>query len=384
MLLPDRELLGRLVGFDSVSRNSNLPIAEFICDYLDRPGVTIDRRRCRDVSKVNVVIKAGSDDDGGGGLMLSGHLDVVPADEDQWRSDPFTLTEVDGTLVGRGACDMKGSIALAVNVMAQTDPASLQRPLALLLTCDEELGTLGAQHFAKTWPADQRLPRSVVIGEPTSLSVVRMHKGHLIMRVTVHGKSAHSGSPHLGANAIEGAGRVVQALARLAGQFKQKRCDSSNFFSAVPYPVLTVARIHGGTAVNVVPDECVIELGLRLLPGMNTDAMIEWVRDTVVKSDPQQPISVEVVNDSPPLLTDQHAEVNTALCESVRQSRSLGVSFASDAGPLSRAGYECVLFGPGSIEAAHKPNEFVPIAELVRAREILHRLVERFCLDASR
>lgn len=379
MPLSDRDLLARLVSFDSVSRNSNVPIADFVCEYLERPGVSVERLPGTEDGKVNVVAVAGPADPSGAGLTLSGHLDVVPADEPGWTSDPFVLTQDDGKLVGRGACDMKGSIALAMNVMAVTDPDRLEHPLALLLTCDEEVGTLGAQQFARSWPADRVLPRSVVIGEPTSLRAVRLHKGHLAMRVTVSGKAAHSGSPHLGINAIEHAAKVVQALARLAGQLKQKRCDTSTFFPAVPYPVLAVTRIGGGTALNVIPDKCVLDLGVRVLPGMNTDAMVDWISDTAVKSDPQSSLEIEVLNNSPPMLTQEGAAVNAALCDLIGQKRACGVSFSSDGGPLSQAGYECVLFGPGSIEVAHKPNEFVPIAELTRAKEVLEHLVDRFC-----
>ncbi len=377
--LSGRELLARLVGFDSVSRNSNVPIADFICEYVDRPGVSISRPQGPEPGKVNVIITAGPQG-AGGGLTLSGHLDVVPADEEGWRSDPFALTDSDATWVGRGTSDMKGSIALFLNILAALNPARLRNPLALLLTCDEEVGTLGSQHFTRTWPAGQALPRQVVVGEPTSLRAVRMHKGHLSMRVSSRGKAAHSGSPHLGINAIETGARVVAALVRLGAILQQKRCDTSAFFPAVPYPVLCVSRIRGGEAVNVVPDECVIDLGVRLLPGMNTQAAIEWVRDAAIKSDPQGRIAVEVVNNSPALLTGEKVPIHEALCGLLDQSRSFGVTFASDAGPLAEAGYECVLFGPGSIESAHRANEFLPIAEFARARTILQQLTDRFCL----
>ncbi len=378
VVLPDKDLLARLVGFDSTSANSNLPIADFICEYLDRPQVTITRQPSPDGTKTNVIAVAGPDG-GGEGLTFSGHMDVVPAGEPEWRSDPFTLTETDGTYVGRGACDMKASIALAMNVFAAADPTPLRKPLALLLTYDEELGTLGAQHFVASWPGDRVLPRNVVVGEPTSLRSVRLHKGHLTMRVTVTGKAAHSGSPHLGTNAIESGARIVKSLANLAGLFKQKRCDTSGLFPAVPYPVLNVSRISGGTAINVVPDRCVVELGIRELPGMNTEATVAWVRDTVLKSEPHGNVTVEVCNNSPPMLLDDRAEINRAVSDLVHQRQSVGVSFASDAGPLAARGFECVLFGPGSIEVAHRPNEFVPIEEFTRARAYYERLVQRFC-----
>lgn len=215
-LLSDAELLRRLVGYDSTSRNSNLPIADFIADYLDRPGVRIARNLSPDGDKANLVIRLGpaDADPTRRGLVLSGHMDVVPADEDGWESEPFTLTAREDRYVGRGACDMKGFLALAMNRTRALDPARLARPLALVFTYDEELGTLGARHFVETWDA-QTLPRDAVIGEPTSLAVVRMHKGYLKLRVAFTGRAAHSGYPHLGQNAIEPAGRAIVALASL-------------------------------------------------------------------------------------------------------------------------------------------------------------------------
>ncbi len=381
MLLTDRDLLARLVGFDSTSSRSNLPIVDFVCNYLDRPGVAVERQPSPDGSKANVIAIGGPGDaeNNRGGLTLSGHLDVVPADEPGWNTKPFRMAEVDERYVGRGTCDMKGSVALAMNLLVAADPQRLDQPLALLLTFDEELGSLGAQHFARTWPDARPLPTNVVVGEPTSLRAVRMHKGHLWIEVTVHGTAAHSGSPHLGHNAIEAATRVVRAVSQLSVVFKQKRSDNSRYFSTVPFTVLNVGRIAGGEAVNVIPDRCVIDLGVRLLPGMNIEAAIEWVRDAVTKADPQSRIEVEVRNNNPPMLLDDDAAIHTALCEQLGQKQSHGVSFASDAGVLSELGMQCVLFGPGSIEAAHKPNEFVPIEEFNRAGEILGRLVTKFC-----
>ena len=387
MLLTDRDLLKRLVGFDSTSSRSNLPIADFVCNYLDRSGVTIERQPGPDGTKVNVIAIAGPADAGPdtpmGGLTLCGHLDVVPAKETGWNTKPFRMAEVEQRYVGRGTCDMKGSVALAMNLLAAAVPQQFRQPLALLLTFDEELGSLGAQHFARTWPADRPLPTNVVVGEPTSLRAVRMHKGHLWMEATIYGTAAHSGSPHLGHNAIEAATRVVSALSRLSDVFKQKRSDNSRYFSTVPFTVLNVARIAGGEAVNVIPDRCVIDLGLRLLPGMNTEAAIEWVRDAATKADPQSRITVSVRNNNPPMLLDPDAAIHTALCEQLGQKQSFGVSFASDAGVLSELGMQCVLFGPGSIEAAHKPNEFVPIDEVSRAREVIEHLVGRFCMSRN-
>ncbi|MCH7473976.1 MAG: M20/M25/M40 family metallo-hydrolase, partial [Gemmatimonadetes bacterium] len=206
----DQQLLRQLVGFDSVSRNSNLPIADFLCEYLDRPGVGIQRNPSPDGTKTNVVITFGPDtDEHRNGLVLSGHMDVVPADEEGWLSDPFALAETGDALAGRGSSDMKGFLAIAANAAARLDLAKLLYPLVLVFTYDEEVGTIGAKHLADTWPDAETLPRSAIIGEPTSLRVIRMHKGHVNLRFTVEGVPAHSGYPHLGVNAIEPVGRMI-------------------------------------------------------------------------------------------------------------------------------------------------------------------------------
>lgn len=386
--LATRELLARLISFESVSSAGNLPIAEFLCEYLDRPGVRIEREPSADGSKVNLVISAGPMPRDRSGLILSGHLDVVPADEPDWKSGPFELTERGGAYYGRGAADMKGFIALAANLLVERSTARLEHPLVLLLTCDEELGSLGAQHLASGWPADRPLPCNAIIGEPTLLRVVRMHKGHLKVRITVRGKPAHSGSPHLGVNAIEPGARVITALAALRAALASERADTSRFFESVPFAVLNVARVQGGEAVNVIPAACAIDVGLRLLPGSDSAGAVERVRQAVFRTLPEPDsaarsaarATVDLVNDNPPLLTDEASHVCRALCAATGQTETIGVSFASDGGVLKRElGIDCVLFGPGSIEVAHRANEFVPIDELNRAERTLTDVISRLC-----
>jgi len=385
-LLSDHELLARLVAFDTVSHRSNVAIADFICDYLSRArGVEIDRNPSADGEKVNLVVRAGpSCDESREGLVLSGHLDVVPADEPDWTSDPFELTERDGRLYGRGSCDMKGFVAIAMNVMARTPAETLARPLVLVFSYDEEVGSLGVRRLAETWPAGSLLPRHAVVGEPTSLQVVRMHKGHLKLRVTIVGLSGHSGSPHLGRNAIEPAGRVIAALSDLRRTLETERTETSDAFPDVPFVVLNVARVAGGEALNVIPDRCVIEVGVRLLPGSAAAPMIERVDRCIREAAGDQLESVEVFGENPPMLAPESSVVNRAVCDLIGQTDTIGKSFASDGGYLHRdMGIECVLFGPGSIEVAHKPDEFIPIDEMRRASGLVGDLVERFCGAAA-
>ncbi len=377
--LSPKDLLRRLVAFDSVSRNSNLPIADFIEEYLDRPGVRISRNPSADGNKTNLIIALGPEREDRTGLVLSGHMDVVPADEPEWTSDPFELTERDGKYYGRGASDMKGFLALAIQAAATIDPSILTAPLVLLFTFDEELGTLGARHFVDTWTELDALPRAVLIGEPTEFSVVRLHKGHLKLKLTFHGVPAHSGYPHLGKNAIEPAARAIQALAELRKEMEAERAPYSEHFSHAPFVALNVAQVSGGTAVNVVPDRCVVSVGLRILPGMNSEDIVDRVRASVSAAVGNADWEIEVYGDSPPLLTEQNASLFKALRDDVARLGPESVSYATDGGWLAWAGFECVIWGPGSIEVAHKPNEYMPAYQFAAAEPVLERVIHHYC-----
>ena len=382
--LSDADLLARLVAFDTTSRNSNLPLADFLANHLDRPGIRVERNPSADGTKVNLIAWIGPEIDpkpGGDrrGLVLCGHMDTVPAEEAGWRSDPFTLTDEEDRWVARGACDMKGFVALAANLAVETAPTRglMRAPLVLLFTYDEEVGTLGARRLGETF--DGAFPRSAIIGEPTSLRVARVHKGHLKMRITLHGKSAHSGYPHLGANAIEPAGRVIAALTRLRQELEAEPAANRELFPDVPYVPLNIATVRGGAAVNVVPDRCQLEIGVRPLPGVESEALAERIRRAAREAAAPFVPELEVLSDSPPMLLDEAAPIHRHLCALVGQRTGASVSFATDAGWLQRLGMDCAIFGPGSIEVAHQPNEHLPKDQLAAARGLLEATVRRFC-----
>ncbi len=380
-LLNDAQLLARLVGFDTTSRNSNLALAEFICDYLDQPGIRIVRNPSPDGEKTNLVATVGPevDPDRRDGLILSGHMDVVPADPTQWDSDPFRVVERGEAYIGRGTCDMKGFLALAINRAAQLGKAALRAPLVLLLTYDEEVGTVGAKHFVQTWPNRAQLPRCAIIGEPTSLQPVRIHKGHLKFRLGFRGTSAHSGYPHLGVNAIEPAAKAIGALAALRDQWHQERPEGGRPFAEVPHLTLNVAQVRGGTAVNVVPDACRVDLGVRTLPRIQVAEIQTRLAQVLEEALEGHPVDLELTGESPALETPQEADLYQALCQEVGRPTSESVSYATDAGWLQHAGLECVVFGPGSITVAHKPNESLPMRDFIAASGMLDTLVRRFC-----
>jgi acetylornithine deacetylase len=379
-LLSDPELLARLVAVDSTSHLSNLPFARVVADYVARPGVRIDLLPSPDGTKANLLVRAGPEETDGG-LTLCGHMDTVPADEPGWRSDPFTLTQNGDRLVARGAADMKGFLALSANRLAAIGPARLRRPLALLFTYDEETGTHGARRFAESGDRPS-LPRDVVIGEPTRLGAVRLHKGMLRLQLTFHGVAAHSAYPHIGRNAIEPAGRAIVALSGLRAELEAERPPNGEHFPQVPFVALNVGTVAGGRAANIVPDRCVVQLGIRLLPGTGAEEVTERVRQTVRRALPDEAFELDHISLSPAMMLAEAADLHRELCEELGQRESRSVNFATDAGWLQQAGFRCVLFGPGNIEDAHRANEYVPVADLLQAGEVLERLIARRCLAA--
>ena len=379
------EILRRLVAHDTTSANSTDGIVAEIGEWLDRPGARVRVLPAPAGRKANLLVELGPaiDPERRAGLLLCGHLDVVPAREPGWRSDPFTLTDDGDRWRARGACDMKGFLALAIHEAASLDLDRLRRPLALLFTYDEEVGTLGAQDFVRRFGGQLPLPRAAVIGEPTSLRIVRLHKGHLKLRVLLRGVSAHSSQPQLGRNALESAGRVLVALAALRQELELERPRWAEHFPEAPFVTLNAGLIEGGVAVNVVPERCEISLGLRPLPGGSSEELRERVTAAVMAAAPEAEPQVTVLGDRPPLIGSETAAAPRALAELTGDRRTHGASYASDAGPLQALGLQAVLFGPGSIAEAHRPNEFLPKAEFARAGEILRALVHRFCERAE-
>src|SRR5829696_1515288 len=326
--LSDEALLSRLVSFDTTSHKSNREIASFICDYLDRRGVRIIRHPTPAGTKLNLIVSAGPED-GDRGLVLSGHMDVVSAEPEGWESDPFTFTRRDGCYVARGAADMKGFLALAINRLAATAIPRLGHQLVLLFTHDEETGTLGARRLLEEPRVVPPLPRAAIIGEPTSLRVLRMHKGHLRLRLSFTGVPAHSGLPHLGVNAIEAAGRAIVAFAELRQSLERERPPNAEHFPEVPYVTLNVARVAGGGPINVVPADCVLEVGVRLLPGMSADEITGRARAVMQEAVSGVPFELVLLGETPPMMVPENAPILHLLAGELGQAGSGSAPFGT-------------------------------------------------------
>lgn len=388
--LADRELLARLVAFDTTSDRPTTELFDFVCDYLDLPGIRCERFPCRNGHE-NVLFLTGPEPNGSDGFAFCGHVDTVPAEEPDWTNDPRELVERDGRLHARGACDMKGFDAIAINLMvefATQEPAS---PIGLLLTHSEEVGTVGAGEFVAHWPAERPFPKNVVVGEPTSLHPVRGHKGHIALRFTVGGVPCHTGYPQEGVNAVEAAVPLLTGLKKLREQLVEERTPESCLFADVPFAVLTIAGVEAGTAINIMPEQCVIDVGVRLLPGQDAEEFLVRVRTVIEGADlhlrdkPEaEGCVLEVLNNTPAFGIPAEDPFLAQVMDLVDATEALGVGFGTDAGRLEALGCRSVIFGPGDISVAHKPDEWMPIDEFERAPGLLRCLVANaVALDAG-
>lgn len=395
------ELLARLVSFDTTSAHGRptVPLGDHVCEVLDHPGIRHERFDCgggRENLWFETGPAVGADRRG---LLLCGHVDVVPAEEPEWTADPFELRIVSGPdgdrAIGRGACDMKGFDAIAIDLLREAaDRGGLEEPLCLLLTCDEEIGTIGAGRFAGQW-GDRPIPRRTIVGEPTSLRPVRGHKGHLAISIEVGGRGCHTGFPARGINAIERTLPVLEALRALRREMVAERTEASGLFPETPFPVLTVASVQSGTAINVMPERASLRVGVRLLPGQSASAFMPRVAAAIERhglsvtladglENPLPAVDdalgedqclVVATNDTPAYAIDSDAPFLAEVRDLVGDREELGANFGTDAGRLEPLGCDSVVFGPGDISVAHRPDEWISVDEIRRARELIGRLV---------
>ena len=376
--------LARLVRFDSVSRNPLLDLGAWLAEQAESAGMRVETFRTAP-GKVNVVASAGPADTGDGeGLALCGHMDVVPVDGQDWSSDPFVLTERGGALYGRGACDMKGFIAAAVAAVERLPLARLERELVLIWTHDEEVGGLGSAALSGQL-AGRRLPRATWIGEPTGFQMCRYHPGHLAVKIVCRGRAAHSSRPSLGLNAIQMAARVILRLEQLAEALQARTVDLPGL--PTPYTVLNPGCIHGGAAVNIVPERAELMVGLRPPPGIASAWLLEALEDALAELDATYReqgggITVEPEHELAALLTPADTALERLLRPHAAHPESGGAPFGTDGGNLTALGAAPLVFGPGSIDLAHRPDEHIPRHALQRAAEMIEAVARARCLQA--
>jgi acetylornithine deacetylase len=377
------DCLRRLIAFDSTSRHSNLDLIDWAEAHLQRFGAVTRRSYNPQRTKANLFATFG---EGPGGVVLSGHSDVVPVDGQAWSSDPFKAEIRDGRLYGRGACDMKGYLAVVLAQAQKFSRATLHAPVHVALSYDEEAGCLGIDPLLHDLAGAGIRPDGCIVGEPTSMRLVTAHKGGRVYRCTVRGHAAHSSLTPTGVNAIEYAARVISFIQDLSWREEAQgvRLDGLD----VPFSTISTNLVSGGSGSNIIPAECEFLFDYRYVPGKAPDGFIndilayvaEHVEPRMKRHHPQAGIRFECTGDIPSLDPDEQSQI-TLLAKSLQRPHpSAKVAYGTEAGFFQRAGIPSVVCGPGSIEQAHKADEYVSLAQLHQCELFMDRLVARLAV----
>jgi acetylornithine deacetylase len=371
------EMLARLVAFDTTSRGSNLALVRFVADYLAEHGIAATLTHDDAGAKANLFATIGG---GEGGVVLSGHTDVVPVDGQDWTTDPFTLTEKDGRLYGRGTTDMKGFLATALALVPEMTRARPKAPIHLALSYDEEVGCLGVPRLIEAALASGVRPRAVIVGEPTEMKVVDGHKGIFLYETVVTGREAHSSIAHRGVSAIFYAAELVAFLHRLAREMRGRAKPETGFDP--PYTTVHVGTIQGGTANNIIPRRCAFLWEYRLLPGEPEGEVIERFEAFAGTLVPEmKAVSAEAgiltrrLIVLPPLNPDPGSAAETLALAIAGSNRTFKAPYGTEAGLFQRAGMATIVCGPGAVGQAHQPDEFVARSEIDACEAFLRRLI---------
>ncbi|MBM10307.1 MAG: acetylornithine deacetylase [Magnetovibrio sp.] len=387
MTNPDSiELIKKLVSFDTTSRESNLMVIDFIREYLANLGISSDIIHSEDGNKANLYATVG--EHRSPGIMLSGHTDVVPIDGQEWDSNPFEVLEKDGKLFGRGTSDMKSFIAITLAMLPRFMERGLKTPLHLAFSYDEEVGCIGVRRLIDKLNGMPIKPAMCIVGEPTSMQVITGHKGKRSYNVHVRGYEAHSSLAPFGVNAIEFGAMFISKLRSIA-----ERIQAEGPFDElydVPYTTVHTGVISGGTQLNIVPKDCKIEFEFRYVGEEDPVALEEEIRSFArdgLEPDmraiqPNTGISIDLINDMPGLEMDLDEEVVSFVKGLAERNDHAKVAFGTEAGLFKeRAGIPTVVCGPGSIDQAHKPNEFIELEQIKAGEAFFERLMDRICAN---
>ena len=381
--IASKEMIRKLVGFPTVSRESNLALIDFVREYLKPLDADIRLTFDDDKRKANLFATLGPRTDGG--VVLSGHTDVVPVQGQAWDTDPFTLLERDGKLYGRGTSDMKSFIAVVLTLLPAFVSRGLKSPLHLAFSYDEEVGCLGVGRMIHDLTAAGIRPQSCIVGEPTLMKPVIAHKGKKSYRATVRGLASHSAYAPSGVNAVEAAAEAVAYLKRMARRHRDSGPYDRGF--DVAHTTVHTGVLRGGTALNIVPHECTFDFEFRHLPGDDPEKLFAEFKSYVAQTlEPEMQavfkdagFDIQLMSQIPALNNRAETEV-VALAQALSGNTEIGkVSYGTEGSQFQAAGIPTVICGPGSIEQAHKPNEFVTLEQIAQSEAFIRGLMGRLC-----
>ena len=373
------DLIERLIGFPTVSRDSNMALIEFVQSYLGEHGIESKLVPNADGSKANLYATVGPLV--AGGVVLSGHTDVVPVEGQPWDSDPFTLREAEGKLFGRGTCDMKSFIAVGLALVPEMLAKGLKRPIHFALSYDEEVGCVGAPDMIERMAAELPPSKAVIVGEPTNMSVVNSHKGMFGMETVVTGYEAHSSQTHRGVSAVMNAARLISFIDDMAREAAASH--PSKFSFEPPYTTIHVGTVRGGTAMNIISRECRFLWDLRNIPEDDPqdylsrfETKCDEIRAEMKAVSAQADIATTYRYHAPGLKPEPQGAAEELLRALTGLNDTEVVAYCTEAGQFQEAGFSTIICGPGSIDQAHQPNEFIERAQVAQCEEVLRHLVD--------
>lgn len=374
------KILHDLVGYKSISNNDNIPIINYIDSFLKSYNIRSQIIK-GEKDRANIYAKIGPNSSDG--LMLSGHTDVVPVEGQNWKTDPFKLTKYGNKYYGRGTSDMKGFISVVLKLIPYILNLNLKKPVHFMFSYDEEIGCVGIQKAAPFIKKLKVKPSSCIVGEPTEMKVINQHKGKKNFLVKFNGFESHSSLTNNGVNSIYYATEFINFLKKKQSQLKKIK---NNSFSP-PYSTINVGIIHGGIALNIVPKNCLIEFELRNLPNTSEGNFINEIKyflfdkleKKMKKKNSECFIEFETSNNFPPLSTNEKKRI-VDLCLNASKTNNLGsVSFGTEAGVFDSLNIETIVCGPGSINQAHKPNEYIEKKQLEKCEIFLKTVLKSLC-----
>ena len=365
-------LLFKLIAFDTTSYKSNLDLILYVKDILEQNRIRVELNFNAEKNKANLFASVGPIDQSG--ILLSGHSDVVPVEGQQWDSPAFEATEKDGNIYGRGTADMKGFLACAIVTMLKASQYQLKRPLHLCMSYDEEIGCIGVRGILDQLASTIVSPLMCIIGEPTMMQLALAHKGKTVFRAKCCGEEGHSALAPKYVNAIHVASKLVESLQNVQNHLREHGAQDQGY--DIPYTTVHVGKIAGGTALNIVPNQCIVDYEIRHLAQDHSQDIQEQILENIQK-DFQLHIDVEEVNQYPGLKTSSTIEAVQFIQKLLPAETSIGnISFGTEGG-LFQGALNCpvVVCGPGDIAVAHKPNEYVALEQLNQCDIFLEKLL---------